>query len=837
MQQLRLRQIAAASLLACTSMGVQAQVTTGAMTTPRMFHQASALADGRILLTGGAASASATSLASTEIYDPSTGVFMPMPPMLVAKREHATVTLKDGRVLAAGGMTANSSVSSFAEVFDPVAGKWTATAQMNTAYARTMARLLPDGRVMVAARDTTGHHAEIFDPAKGSFSKSGNMVETTSGHGMVVLADGRVLKIGGYTWDGKFSRNAEIWDPATNEWAATGQMAAERQDIQPVLLPDGKVLVAGGRNSVQLDTSEIFDPATGEFSPGNVMPIAFAPDSSTVLGNGNIVFTDPNARHLLQYQPASGNWNLAGPRRGAARESIATRLPDGSLLLAGGAEQNDAASYAAVLDQACAGRELTLDVTSGKVDADGGSASISVSGAPGCRFEVANAPGWLTPTPASLLAIAEKGTSAVGLTAAANMSGAERTAVLFLANWRVELTQATSTSCPSMPYVSPASIKVGYLGGTGTAYVTAPATCSWNISDLPSFATITSASGGKGNGSFNWSVPSNSPNSMSRSGSGLVTALGQSSSFTITQDGPAQCPTTPKLNLSSSSFPSAGGTITGTVSAAPGCPWTVGTLPPFARLTAGGAGTGSGVFSITATANPGAFRSGNGQLTGPGFSSSFYLGQSANPCVNWSISPAVVNSPVGGATGSFTITAPASCSWRLAGLPGWLTLTSANNGSGNGAISYAIAPNTGYARNAVLSMSGSGPILSIRMNQEGVPAPAGCETPIDSGVPANGFLQSSSCPAGARGASYYTDRYSFTGTAGKVATITMTSSSFNTYLYLRDAGGNVLRSDDDGAGGFNARISYTLPSSGTYTIEATSSVAGRTGAYVLSFTQ
>ncbi|WP_431475651.1 hypothetical protein [Massilia eburnea] len=47
----------------------------------------------------------------------------------------------------------------------------------------------------------------------------------------------------------------------------------------------------------------------------------------------------------------------------------------------------------------------------------------------------------------------------------------------------------------------------------------------------------------------------------------------------------------------------------------------------------------------------------------------------------------------------------------------------------------------------------------------------------------------------------------------------------------------MLRSDDDGAGGFNARINYTLPSSGTYTIEATSSVAGRTGAYVLSFTQ
>ncbi|SFF63493.1 Kelch motif-containing protein [Duganella sp. CF458] len=834
MQQFRLRHIAAASLLACAGMGVQAQVTTGAMTTPRMFHQASTLADGRILVTGGTSSPSAAALASTEVYDPSTGSFMPMAPMLVAKREHAAVALKDGRVLAAGGMTSSSTGSSFAEIFDPATGKWTATAQMNTAYSRTMARLLPDGRVMVAARDTTGHHAEIFDPVKGSFSKSGNMVETTSGHGMVVLADGRVLKMGGYTWEGKFSRNAEIWDPATNEWSATGQMAAERQDIQPVLLPDGKVLVAGGRNSMQLDTSEIFDPATGEFSPGNVMPVAFSPDSSTVLGNGNIVFTDPIARHLLQYQPASASWSLAGPKRGPARESIATRLPDGSLLLAGGAEQNDATSYAAVLDQACAGQDLTLDVTSRKVYADGGSAGIVVSGPAGCRFEAANLPAWLASDPANTLSITDKGTSAVGLTAGANMSGAERTAVFYLANWRVELTQEASTSCPSMPYVSPYSIKVGYLGGTGTAYVTAPATCSWSIGGLPSFATVTSGAGGKGNGSFTWSVPTNSPNSTSRSGSGQVTALGQSSSFTITQDGPAQCPTTPKVSLSSSAFPAAGGTITATVNAAPSCPWNVGTLPPFARLTAGGAGTGNGVFSITASANPAAFRSGNGQLTGPGFTSSFYLSQSANPCVNWSVNPAVVNTPVGGATGSLTITAPASCSWRLAGLPSWLNLTSAGSGSGNGSISYSIAANSGYARNAMLSMTGSGPTQSIRLNQEGVPPPAGCETPIDSGVPANGFLQASGCPAGARGASYYTDRYSFTGVAGKLATITMSSATFNAYLYLRDAGGNVLRSDDDGAGGTNSRISYTLPTSGTYTIEATSTAAYRSGAYVLS---
>ncbi|WP_431475649.1 PPC domain-containing protein [Massilia eburnea] len=70
-------------------------------------------------------------------------------------------------------------------------------------------------------------------------------------------------------------------------------------------------------------------------------------------------------------------------------------------------------------------------------------------------------------------------------------------------------------------------------------------------------------------------------------------------------------------------------------------------------------------------------------------------------------------------------------------------------------------------------------------------------------------------------------------------TITLASSSFDAYLYLRDGSGNVVSSNDDGGGGTNSRISYTLPAGawGNYTIEATSYYSGRSGAYTLTFTQ
>jgi len=831
-----LRHLAAATLLACATLSAHAQVTTGAMTAPRMFHQASALADGRIVVTGGTSKPGNPLYASTEIYDPATGQFTSAAPMLTPRREHGAVTLQDGRVLVAGGMTPNSTFSSLAEIYDPATGQWTQAAPMNTAYFRTMARLLPDGRVLVASRDDSGHHAEIYDPVKGTFSKSGDMVETTSWHGMVVLADGRVLKAGGYTANG-YSRNAEIWDPATNQWSATGQMSTERQDIQPVLLPDGKVLVAGGRSSMKLASTEIYDPATGKFSPGADMPIAFTPDSSTTLGDGTIVFTDPYARELLQYQPASGKWNIAGPKRGAARETSVTRLPDGALLLAGGAALNDATSYAAVFEQACAGQQLALSATTATPPGDGGEFSINVTGAPGCRFEAANVPSWLSPWGPSPYIMPPSGTFSYVIKALPNPSGAERSASFYLANQLVTVTQPVSATCPSMPYVTPTITRIGYQGGSGTAYVSAPATCPWFISDMPAFASLTSASSGKGNGSFTYSVPAN-PGSTSRSASGQLLAAAQSASFTFTQDGPPQCPTAPSISLSSTTFPAAGGTINATVSAAPTCPWTVSALPAWVKLATAASGTGNGSFALTASANKGFALSGSGQVSGPGVASTFNLLQEASPCASWSVSPTSVRASNTGATGSFTVKADASCSWNLSAAPSWITISGASNGSGNGTISYSIAPNSGTSRSSTLSLSGAGPTLSLSVNQDGQTATA-CSTQVNSGVPVNGNLQSSGCPVGARGTGYYTDRYTFNSEPGKLVTIALSSTAFDTYLYLRNPAGSVIKSDDDSGGGTNSRISFTLPAgtAGTYTIEATSYSSGRTGAYTLTFTQ
>ena len=115
------------------------------------------------------------------------------------------------------------------------------------------------------------------------------------------LADGTVLVAGGFGTSSQAT--AERYDPATNTWTSAGSMREGRVGHTATLLPNGKVLVAGGANSTQggtyLATAELYDPAADGWRPAGA---------------------------------------LAGPRSG----HTATPLPDGRVLVAGGASGNDA---------------------------------------------------------------------------------------------------------------------------------------------------------------------------------------------------------------------------------------------------------------------------------------------------------------------------------------------------------------------------------------------------------------------------------------------------------------------------------------------------------------
>jgi len=440
-QPLRTILIAAfTTVLTLSALPAGATIATGPLGTARMMHQANTLADGRVLFTGGYMTPGSAPYASTEIYDPTTGLFRSAAPMLQAREEHAAVRLLDGRVMVLGGSIATSPSlvgTASTEIFDPTTGQWSPAGNMSIARSRAMARLLPNGKVFVMNTDgydsTSSRYAEVYDPQTGLFTKTGEVVMVTGWHGLVVLADGRVMKVGGYGNIGGgsnyYTNKVEIWDPATNLWSATASMAEARQDIRPVLLPDGKVLVAGGRNQSNLNSTEIYDPATATFSRGAVMPEYLPPTSATVLPNGDVILAGDYSKNLLRYQAATGQWNLTGPKRSAARSTSFSLLPNGSVLLAGGAALNDATPYAALWDLACAPQQIALQNKTQSVAASGGQVGFMVTVAAGCRFEATDLPNWVslsTPSPLS----SDTGSMPVSFTVAANNSGADRTATL-----------------------------------------------------------------------------------------------------------------------------------------------------------------------------------------------------------------------------------------------------------------------------------------------------------------------------------------------------------------------------------------------------------------------
>lgn len=99
-----------------------------------------------------------TFLASAEIYDPAEARFFATGEMAVARESHAAVVLADGRVLLAGG-------AAQAEVFDPVAERFTLIpGAADLAGQFSASAILSDGRVLI-----TGGYGEQRGPQAGAW--------------------------------------------------------------------------------------------------------------------------------------------------------------------------------------------------------------------------------------------------------------------------------------------------------------------------------------------------------------------------------------------------------------------------------------------------------------------------------------------------------------------------------------------------------------------------------------------------------------------------------------------------------------------------------------------
>jgi hypothetical protein len=191
--------------------------------------------------------------------------------------EATATALPDGRILIAGGSCSTCNADFVvgkedAELYDPASESTTPTGHMNTARFGHTATLLNNGKILIAGGfvdiDSNGFGfedyaastktAELYDSSTGLFSPTGDMNTSRGAHTATLLADGRVLITGGgtgqigggYSHYGTAVRSSEIYDPATGTFSPTGDMLYPRYLQSATALPNGKVLVHSSSNTL-----------------------------------------------------------------------------------------------------------------------------------------------------------------------------------------------------------------------------------------------------------------------------------------------------------------------------------------------------------------------------------------------------------------------------------------------------------------------------------------------------------------------------------------------------------------------------------------------------------
>ena len=327
---------------------------TGSMTTARGGHTATLLQDGRVLIAGGGAIGYAPIAsvelyeASAELYDPATGTFTRTGDMTTARGGHTATLLPDGRVLIAGGEGALESALTSAELYDPSMGTFTATGNMAVApgFFGT-ATLLGNGKILIAG---VGPTAEVYDPATGTFALTGAYAGSYTGPPYVdtatLLPDGRVLVTGCDCGLNVTAPVIELYDPGTGTFSLTGTMSGTVswwwEDVnRATLLRNGKVLIAGSSDGLPTD-AEVYDPSTrtltgiGHTITTHGYSIATLLPDGTVLIAGGVLPGGNGTPAADLYAPATGMFYAAGSMTMGRHEHTATLLHDGTVLIAGG---------------------------------------------------------------------------------------------------------------------------------------------------------------------------------------------------------------------------------------------------------------------------------------------------------------------------------------------------------------------------------------------------------------------------------------------------------------------------------------------------------------------
>jgi Kelch motif protein/galactose oxidase-like protein len=189
---------------------------SGSMMTPREGHTATLLKNGKVLVTGGHKDRreAMTVFSSAELYDPSTAKFTRTGEMTTVRHKQAAVLLADGNVLVIGGADKRDWKGQYAsaEIYDVASGSFKAIADMNVQRFKLASAVVPlkDGTILIAGG---ADRLETYDPATKTFRLVAGQLDTARFFSSAtLLQSGNVLVAGGYDDHGMASARAWLYE-------------------------------------------------------------------------------------------------------------------------------------------------------------------------------------------------------------------------------------------------------------------------------------------------------------------------------------------------------------------------------------------------------------------------------------------------------------------------------------------------------------------------------------------------------------------------------------------------------------------------------------------------
>jgi len=221
-------------------------------------YNATLLPSGKVLFSAGFDGTNAVTTA--ELYDPISGTFSATGSLQVARAGSSSTLLGTGKVLVAGGVyytgISPNQVPHYlasSELYDPSSGTFSLTGSLHTARSSQTGTLLTNGNVLIAAGQNDGANggylgsAELYNPATGKFTVTGSLNTPRILHRAHLLSSGQVLIVAGNHF-GSIA-TAELYNPATGTFSNTASLNVPRQGHATALLTNGQVLAAGGYES------------------------------------------------------------------------------------------------------------------------------------------------------------------------------------------------------------------------------------------------------------------------------------------------------------------------------------------------------------------------------------------------------------------------------------------------------------------------------------------------------------------------------------------------------------------------------------------------------------